>query len=378
MVLTSIYSGCKFEDVVIVTREENAPIVSATGGKLDRNTTSLQLSASSSADSATYSWTGPDGFTSAEQNPVVTVAGDYTLTVTDQETGCSATTSVVVLPASTEVEITQHIIDFSGEQKGLISSVTIEAGTVEISGKKRMPDGSFATENYAAIFDTGMPTGDDDDLHAMDWGNALIINEDLSEVPNDNQWGGELLLDFSAFGPVTLSSLKALDIDEYEDDSWVYLYDADGNELHKIQLLPLGDNSKQTINLGNTSGVMSMRIYLGGTGTDFVGSAAIDDIIFSVDEIQESVTEAITQVTAYPNPVKDKAVLEFKMAASENYTIDLYDLKGNKIKELKSGQAKANELVKVEVDVSQLLDGLYFARINSNSGSKTIKIMLKK
>lgn len=49
-----------------------------------------------------YSWTGPNGFTSTEQNPVITGAlqvnnqGVYTLTVTDTLTGCSTTTETEV------------------------------------------------------------------------------------------------------------------------------------------------------------------------------------------------------------------------------------------------------------------------------------------
>lgn len=56
-----------------------------------------------SAGAATYSWTGPNGFTSNVQNPTIpnatlAMAGTYSLTVTG--TGCTdaATTNVVVLP----------------------------------------------------------------------------------------------------------------------------------------------------------------------------------------------------------------------------------------------------------------------------------------
>src|SRR5699024_10858704 len=58
----------------------------------------LQLS---SSGGTTYSWSGPNGFTSTDQNPVISditllAAGEYTVTVTDNN-GCSSTTSVTVL-----------------------------------------------------------------------------------------------------------------------------------------------------------------------------------------------------------------------------------------------------------------------------------------
>jgi len=150
-------------------------------------------------------------------------------------------------------------------------------GPVMVHNTARNSDGVMGTTNRAMLFDTGMPTGDDDDLHA-DWGKALIIQEiGIENEPNDNQWGGEMLLTFPK--AVTLQSMKVLDIDTYEDNSWVYLLDGNNKELHKVMLKALGDNSKQTVDLGNTAGVMKLKVVLAGN-EGYVGSAAIDDIMF--------------------------------------------------------------------------------------------------
>src|SRR5690606_16951813 len=105
-------------------------------------------------------------------------------------------------------------------------------GLVGVTARKRNADGTYAFGNHAALFDTQAPTGDDTDLYTTDWGLAAIINQDQTDVPNDNQWGGEIIFNFADIGPVTMQSLKALDIDSYENMSWVYLYDAAGNELY--------------------------------------------------------------------------------------------------------------------------------------------------
>ncbi len=43
----------------------------------------------------TFAWSGPNGFTSTEQNPTVNAAGTYNLTVTGTN-GCTSTASAVI------------------------------------------------------------------------------------------------------------------------------------------------------------------------------------------------------------------------------------------------------------------------------------------
>ncbi len=53
--------------------------------------------------SATFAWSGPGGFTSAQQNPVVTEAGDYTLTVGEGTCPSSLSTAVATVTSITAV-----------------------------------------------------------------------------------------------------------------------------------------------------------------------------------------------------------------------------------------------------------------------------------
>ncbi|GAB3789728.1 hypothetical protein GCM10028818_58850 [Spirosoma horti] len=61
----------------------------------------------SPAAQATYSWSGPNGFTALIQNPVVSVAGTYTLTVSDPACPANQTAALaVVLADTTQPELT--------------------------------------------------------------------------------------------------------------------------------------------------------------------------------------------------------------------------------------------------------------------------------
>ncbi|MDO6429445.1 T9SS type A sorting domain-containing protein [Flavitalea sp. BT771] len=80
---------------VTVTANNTAPDVTATGGALGCASSTI-ISANSSVSGVTYSWTGPNGFTSTSQSPSVTASGTYTVTVTNPSTGCTASTSATV------------------------------------------------------------------------------------------------------------------------------------------------------------------------------------------------------------------------------------------------------------------------------------------
>jgi hypothetical protein len=188
-------------------------------------------------------------------------------------------------PATTTSPTSCNVIDFENKSTGFIKSVNTCAGVVHISNKMRHADGTYVTGNYASVFNTASPTGDDWDLWTPDWGNVLIINQDLNPEPNDNPWGGEMTLDFSEIGPVIMTSMKALDFDAYENNSWVYLYDGQDNELYKVKIENLGNMSQQVVDLGNTKGVMKMKVVLDGTNEHgmLAGSGAIDEINFLVE-----------------------------------------------------------------------------------------------
>ncbi len=119
-------NGCKSSPLINVFQDIDVPEdVIATGGLLNCNFTTVTLSSSSSTAGVTYSWTGPGGYTSNQQNPQVSTPGSYTVTATDPTNGCTSFASAVVTqdPTVPDISVSTDILDC------LTPSVVLESVT---------------------------------------------------------------------------------------------------------------------------------------------------------------------------------------------------------------------------------------------------------
>ena len=88
-------SGCSSDASVIVEQDVQIPQITAQGGTFNCNIESIQLVGSSDIDESSFLWTGPNGFFSSEQFPLVFTPGTYNLKV-ESPNGCGSTTDVIV------------------------------------------------------------------------------------------------------------------------------------------------------------------------------------------------------------------------------------------------------------------------------------------
>ncbi|MFN0176999.1 MAG: HYR domain-containing protein [Saprospiraceae bacterium] len=96
LTITNPVNGCTGTATVTVTQNIVTPNVSASGGVKTCAAPLVTLSGSSTTPGVTFSWTGPNGYTSNQQNPNVSFVGTYTLKVTNPANGCTATASTSV------------------------------------------------------------------------------------------------------------------------------------------------------------------------------------------------------------------------------------------------------------------------------------------
>lgn len=178
---------------VTVTENKTAPVITATGGGLACGSC-VTISATSNVSGATYSWSGPNSFTSTSQNPTVCAAGTYTVTVTNPANGCSAQQSVTV---SASAVTTFWLEDFTGLSNGTTSDAGATAWTTSATGS-----GTYSVQNneYKASFSGGQGVGT--------WTSQVI---DISSKTN---------VSFS----VNLRSEVATSSDAFENSDYIRVY----------------------------------------------------------------------------------------------------------------------------------------------------------
>ena len=152
VVVTNPVNGCSSSATAEVTGDFVAPIVTATGGHIScrRDETSLVLQATSTIANSTFSWVG-NNFTSSSQNPTVSAAGTYTVTVTNPANGCSASASAVVTaPVAMSLSTTKVDVVCNAGTNGS-ATVTVTGGTAPFTyAWSSIPVQTTATANGLA------------------------------------------------------------------------------------------------------------------------------------------------------------------------------------------------------------------------------------
>lgn len=100
-------NGCTALATAMVTIDTMLPQISAQGDTLTCTQNTGMLTLNFSPANSAISWMGPQGFSSSQASPVVTLSGQYMVTVTAAN-GCSSTAEVLVVPDATIPQITAN------------------------------------------------------------------------------------------------------------------------------------------------------------------------------------------------------------------------------------------------------------------------------
>lgn len=156
-------NGCESTECIVLTAPDpieivldslTLPLCSAA------NTASIEISVNGGAPAYTYAWTGPNGFTSADQDIFALESGDYCLTLTDMN-GCTAERCFTVV-APSPISLTfatstfegGYEISCNGNADGSINTA-ISGGTAPYSYSWTGPGGFTSSSSFIENLNPG-------------------------------------------------------------------------------------------------------------------------------------------------------------------------------------------------------------------------------
>lgn len=95
------------------------------------------------------------------------------------------------------------------------------------------------------------------------------------------------------------------------------------------------------------------------------------EVITSLEEVPQR--SGFAQVSLYPNPTVDQALLTFALSNNRTIRVDLLDAQGRWLETLEQGQVSAG-FTQVKIDTHGLPSGVYLVRLQSENEVKTLRL----
>ena len=149
-------NGCKTVENVYVFQKDVLPDVFTKGDTLNCNKLQTNLQGGSSTQGVRYEWTGPNNFSSMQQNPVVQDSGIYILKVIDAN-GCEATSQLYLAKFGDLPDINLKLVDSlscRNNQGVLLVSSTQNISSITWTG----PNGFTSNVDSAKVREAGLYT----------------------------------------------------------------------------------------------------------------------------------------------------------------------------------------------------------------------------
>lgn len=214
--------------------------------------------------------------------------------------------------------------------------------------------------NTFELINTTNSTLPNDTIYSM-----IVHNGTLWHVNAQNQlisFSGE---NFAINGISVLpdyASIKAIDKSGrfwFLSSDGVIIYDGTSTQIYNKDNSPLGTNQLLSLCIDSTNSV-----WIGTWGQ---GLVKYRDDVSSVEDLNN----LKNQFGIFPNPVTQNAVLKFNLDTETHFSISVYDLLGNKVKNITDFQAKPAEY-ELNIELKELIVGSYFLVINLSGKSQII------
>ncbi|MEL6194966.1 MAG: T9SS type A sorting domain-containing protein, partial [Bacteroidota bacterium] len=328
--------GCTKEDKVEVTECEvidcSTTDLTAKAGsdkELDCTSGSVKLDGSTSGGVAprTASWTGPDGFTSSELTPTVSMEGTYTLTVTDGM-GCTREDKVEVIICQEEEE--DECIT------GVTRFVLVNADTDNDIGE--------ITEN--AVFDLSQT------------GRNLNVRVEIANCENDEIKSVRIELRGDQSRNRTENKAPYTMAGDNKGNYYVHKFIPGEFQLTGKSYFERGAKGSQ-----GASMTVTFSFVNGNPAQAF--------------EFAEPNKAPAPLVSFYPVPANDNLKVGMQFFDEGTYFVDMFDIAGKQVKTYRVLYDEVSGKI-FSLDVSDLSSGIYHIRLRNNNYLSWKKISINR
>lgn len=329
--------GCTYTDSATIATNSIAitgttSTTDATCGNPDGTAT---VTPTNGAAPYTYSWS--NGATTA--TAIGLAAGSYTVTVTDAN-GCTGTLNATVVDLGAP-SITAQSVD--------VSCYDGTNGSIDITVTGGTPPYSFSWSNGATTEDlTGIPAGSytgtvTDDAGCTAVGGPIVINEPDSIAPT------AAATDVSVAGG------------------------SDGS----IDLTVTGGTAPYTYSWDNGATTEDISGLMAGTYVVTITDANGCTATLSVEVMDGPASIAtlnanIGELNLFPNPASTQVALELELTQVSDVKVELTNLNGQVLSTQHSTEVTK---VKFDFDVTGWAPGIYLVKVQTESGSSTVRFV---
>jgi hypothetical protein len=305
---------------------------------------------------ATYQWVGPNGFTSTAQNPVITGAsilssGTYTVLITGQNCVGERSVDVEVISVPKPVIFEAGTEVCEGEIL-FLGAAEVPGATFTWSG----PNGFTANARNTQILNSN-PTHSGTYIVQMTLNNCTNRSDTVTAIvfPSPE-------ISISGDTIQVPGSTSVFHVNGEPGYTYFWIFGGNTGLINNTLFTP--DRDSVIVFWKNVEGEISLQVIV-----EDANGCISEPFLMNISVTNSTGMNFINDknLSIYPNPAKDYIKV---ISESDNYII--FDFLGREVN--KGNLNKANK----EIDVSKLLNGIYFISVNENRRKKWCKFIIEK
>jgi hypothetical protein len=342
LTVTNPTNGCTSARTVTVQQDLTMPgAIASVSGAISCNTPSVILSGHSNTPGVTFLWAGPSGFSSTAQNPVTSVPGTYILTVTSLN-GCSSVATVAV---------TQNVTT-PGATATVNGILTCTQPFVTLTGSAALPEALYSWTGPAGFTSTSRNT-----VVTLPGFYTLVVTNPANGCTSAatvvvQQNVALPAVSASVSGPITC------------DMPFVTLTGSSSTPGATFEWTgPEGYSTNEPEAITASAGLYVLTVTHPVSGC--TASASVEVTAENCDELLATSSQAVvSEVTLYPNPVKNNGTIQFTAREYGYLTLEIYTQGNVKVATLFEGTVLAGSTYSVNFEAANFTKEMHLYRIS--------------